>query len=258
MQIEELLAVGLSKSQANAYITLLSGGSATPSALAKLIGETRTNTYAILDKLVSLKLATVIESNKKVYKASNPFNLSELIKRQHAKILEQENMIESIMPKLMSMYLADQEPGVRFFKGKEDLKKIYQEQINSKKPIYFIKSHTDLEYFGFEYLNKIRLIPAKYGVKRYGITPDMYKINPTKEADKLSDLERTWVNLKDYSSKVEWSIFGDKVSAISFGKEGVGMIIDSPQIAESMRQIFELAKAGAKARYPKPKYGYKK
>jgi len=257
MQNEELLAVGLTKSQANAYIALLKEGPNTPAALAKRIGETRTNTYAILDKLVKLKLATINQSSKKIYKATSPLNLSELLKQRRTKILDQETMVESIMPRLMSMYLANQEPGVRFFRGKEDLKKIYKEQLDSKRQIYFFKSYADLEYFGFDYLNKIRLETAKYGVKRYGITPDM-RANPSKKADKLSNLDRTWVNLKDYSSKVEWTIFGDKVSAVSFGKEGVGIIIDSPQIAESMRQIFELAKAGAKARYPKPKYGYKK
>jgi hypothetical protein len=77
---------------------------------------------------------------------------------------------------------------------------------------------------------------------------------PQGHADEYSDID-IWIGVDD--DKV-FTIFGDKVSAISFGKEGLGMIIESPQIAESMRQIFELAKAGAKARYPKPKYGYKK
>jgi hypothetical protein len=170
----------------------------------------------------------------------------------------QEQEFKQIAPELNALYLADNAPGIKYYKGKEELKHIYDEQIKSGKPIYFVKTHADFDYYGFKYLTQIRLAPAKYGIKKYGLVPDRKESNPTKKEDELCLLDRTWLDPKDYTAKVEWGVFGDKVSAISFGKEGVGMIIESPQIAESMRQIFKLAEAGAKARYPVPKYGYKK
>jgi sugar-specific transcriptional regulator TrmB len=258
MTIEQLIEIGLTNTQAKAYLALLKHGQISPPELAKLIDEARTNTYSVLDKLVVLKLATQVGNKKKLYKATNPSNLEEFVKLRRLKALEQEHKLDGMLPELMQMYFkVDSEPGIRFFKGKNELKRIYEEQIKSKETIYLIRSIDDLNYYGFDFINKVRLAPAEYGVKRYGLTPDI-QTNPSQAADKKSNLERTWVNPKDYDAKVEWTIFGDKISAISFGKEGVGMIIESPQIAESMRQIFELAKAGAKARYPKPKYGYKK
>ena len=131
------------------------------------------------------------------------------------------------------------------------------EQLETRQTIYLIRSSADIKYYDFDFVSNIRLAAAKYGIQRYGICPDIKETNPTRQDDKRSNLDRTWVDKDDYNAEVEWTIFGDKVSAISFGKEGVGMIIESPQIAESMRQLFNLAKAGAKARYPKPKWGYK-
>ena len=61
-------------------------------------------------------------------------------------------------------------------------------------------------------------------------------------------LERTWYLQEDYTAPVEWSVYGNKVSVISFGQEVIGMVIDSPQIAESLRQIFGMLDEGLKRR----------
>nr|MBP9821153.1 hypothetical protein [Candidatus Saccharibacteria bacterium] len=41
-------------------------------------------------------------------------------------------------------------------------------------------------------------------------------------------------------------VYGNKVSIISFGKEAIGTVIDSPQIAESLKQIFKILDKGLK------------
>lgn len=259
MTVRQLEDIGLTNSQAKAYLALLKYQSLTPPQLAKIISETRTNAYSILDKLEELKLVQQIEKTKKTYKASNPTHLEDFVKKQKAQAQIREEKTRRMLPELTQMYFKiDSEPGIRFFKGKGELKKIYEEQIDSKKTIYFVRSPADIAYYGFDYIHNVRLTPAvKYGTQRYGLVPDGPEAYPTREKDRNSNLKRTWIAPEDYTAKVEWTIFGDKVSVISFGKEGIGMIIESPQIAESMRQIFKLAEAGAKVRYPKPKRRYK-
>ena len=53
-----LSAAGLNETEANVYQTLLSKKLWKPSDLAKSVGETRTNIYKILDRLVELGLAS--------------------------------------------------------------------------------------------------------------------------------------------------------------------------------------------------------
>ncbi len=47
-----------------------------------------------------------------------------------------------------------------------------------------------------------------------------------------------------YDAPVEIDIFGNKVAILSFGDELIGMIIESKQIASSLRQLFILATLG--------------
>jgi sugar-specific transcriptional regulator TrmB len=251
MDYKHLVGIGLTLPQAKAYLELLRHESLTPPEIAKLIGEKRTNAYSVLNKLVELKLAELLNGKKKSYKAANPANLEDFVKQQRQLAQEREQQARQMLPELMQMYFkVDSEPGIRFFKGKNELKKIYDEQITSKETLYLIRSPKDLNFYGFEFMNKIRLAPAEHGVKRVGITPYLPNApHNTPADDKKSNLQRTWCNANDYTASVEWTIFGNKVSAISFGKEGIGMIIESPQIAESMRQIFELAKKGAQTSY---------
>ena len=80
MDVKFLKQLGLNGSQAKAYIALVKQGSLTPPELAELTGETRTNAYSILDKLVSLGLAKKVESSKKAtYRAEHPANLEKLV-----------------------------------------------------------------------------------------------------------------------------------------------------------------------------------
>lgn len=82
----------------------------------------------------------------------------------------------------------------------------------------------------------------------YAITPrDQFaKLRvTTPEADKAILFERTWVDASLYSAPVEIDIYGDKIALLSFGTELIGVIIQSPQIANALQQIFALAKRGA-------------
>ena len=46
----------------------------------------------------------------------------------------------------------------------------------------------------------------------------------------------------DYNSPVEIDIFGDNVAFINFDKDGMSTLIESPEIADAMRQMFLFAK----------------
>jgi hypothetical protein len=56
----------------------------------------------------------------------------------------------------------------------------------------------------------------------------------------------TWVPEQAYSAPVEISVYNSRVAIISFGEEAVAMLIESPQVADALRQIFAMAKVGAK------------
>ena len=52
--------------------------------------------------------------------------------------------------------------------------------------------------------------------------------------------ERTWLQEGDLQEPVEWTVYGNKLSIVSLGSEFIGMIIESPQITASFREILGL------------------
>ena len=77
------------------------------------------------------------------------------------------------------------------------------------------------------------------------ITPKDRLIKSTENDAKIL-FNRTWIDKKYYTAPVEIDIYSNKVAILSFGKELIGIIIESPQIAKALKQLFLLSKKGAK------------
>jgi len=248
---EQLLIAGLTKQQAVAYIKLIDAQSVIPSEFSQDIGEARSNTYKILDELVSKGLAKKFKEKSKIrYSAESPAHLLKLAREKKDEIELAEGNLKTAVPELLKKYYKTHEqPGVRFYQGKEGIKEIFDEQIQVGKPIQFLKTRADIEFFGFQFMNEVRNLAPKANLRRRGFTPDTPEAPKNiKESDKKMLLERTWYLPEDYTAPVEWSVYGNKVSIISFGKEAIGMVIDSPQVADSLRQIFALLDEGLRRR----------
>lgn len=242
-----LSAAGLSETEAKTYQALITQKHWLPSELAKVVGESRTNMYKILDNLVDKKLAKRFDLNKKLhYQAENPSQLIELAHRERKRQEQHEKELELHSQALMHDYIRTHEqPGVRFYRGKKELKDVYLDQVNSGEEIYIIRPDYNMDIYDFEFMREIRHMARKAGIDRYAITPDREKAPVNyKESDPFMLLTRTWVEAGEYTAPVEWNAYGDKLAIMSFGNEAIGMIIESPQIAESFRQLYRIMDQG--------------
>lgn len=246
-----LTQLGLTQLQATAYIFLLQHGPHTPPALALELKESRTNTYNILERLVELELVKRFEEKKKfVFQAEPPTALERLAVKQREVALERERKLHAAMPTMLASYFAGNEkPGVKFYQGETELKDIYDDQIKSGEPIYIIRPDYNMDLYDFDFMSEIRHRARRAGIKRYAITPDREKAPKNfEESDPYMLLKRTWINAGDYTSPVEWNAYGDKLAVMSFGTEAIGMIIESPQIADAFRQLYKLLEEGLRRR----------
>jgi sugar-specific transcriptional regulator TrmB len=250
MNEETLVKIGLNPTQAKAYLALMHNGKLTPPELAKITGEARTNAYSVLDQLVELGLAKKTEVKKKFqYQLENPVALEKLVKYHRDEALERERSVKNAMPALLNyFYTYSEQPGVRFFQGKDGVIEMYKDKMRTVKTISMVRSPADLDFFGdFEGIARIRRKFNSSSISRHMITPDSKEAHVDwKNNDKNHGNTRTWLKKDDYTAPVEWSVYGDKVGIISFGEEAMGLIIESPQIAESFRQLLKLAELGSK------------
>jgi len=244
MNIDLLKKIGLTESQSKAYIALVKYGSLKANELAEKIEETRTNSYMILDRLVELGLATKDESAKVMkYMPTNPTSLERLIENKRKDVLTTEKQVRDTMPQLLSYYYTYQnQPGVRFFQGEEGIMQMYEDQRRTSKDIYFISSQAAFNLLGDKLYKHIEQ-RAKLGIKSFGIEPAEEKnIDDGQENDKKLLRDMVWAPTGALEAPVNMYVYGDKTALISFDEEVIGTIIESPKIAQAMKQLFGLAK----------------
>jgi sugar-specific transcriptional regulator TrmB len=243
----DLSAAGLTPTEAKCYTALLERKEWKPAELAKYVNETRTNCYKILDNLVGYELAERFDKAKKLhYRAANPSQLLELARQQRRAREQAEATLELQAQQLLTTYYASQEqPGVQYFQGKEEISHIFDKIAHASEPVVFVHTLAGIDFYGFDAMHKLRMKAVKNNTPRHALTPDDTGApHNYAETDKQVLLERTWLQKDDYTAPVEWGAFDDKLYIISYGEEALGLLIESPQIAASFKQLFSLLRRG--------------
>jgi hypothetical protein len=158
-------------------------------------------------------------------------------------------IIDTALPALISDYnLVSGKPGIRFFEGQGGLEKIYEDILETGENFYLVRSAYEPAYKGKivpiidEFIKK----RVKKGISVTALTPrDRLAQKTTPEQDAKILYKRTWLDTKSYNAPVEIDIYGNKVALLSFGAEFIGVIIESPQIAKALKQLFLLSQKGA-------------
>lgn len=238
-----LKKAGLTESQARGYLALIQNGTLTPVELAAGTGESRTNGYAIADKLVELGLATKKDGVRAVYAAAHPSALEALAEKRRKVVIANERTVKDGMSPLIDLFYAHTEqPGTRVLQGIDGIKSVYEDTLRAPgNEIYLLRTTADEVDLGLNYLNNYRERRAAAGIHTYALTPDTAIARRNRDTeDERMLFHRTMIAPDAYTAPVEIDIYGHKVALIAYGETQMATIITSPPIAEAMRQLFRL------------------
>jgi hypothetical protein len=112
--------------------------------------------------------------------------------------------------------------------------------LTAATPIHMVRSQSDVEFYDQAFYDDFRAKRAKNGIETHAITPKTGHALLNKADDQAFAFIRTMIPAKLYTGSVEWNSYDDKLAVISYGQEALGMVIESPQIAESFRQLISL------------------
>ena len=245
---EILSRTDLTPSQTDILDFLYQTKEAKASEIAKSIRKSRTIVYKDLEELEKLELIEKKEKPNQValFSAGHPSLLKNLLDQKEAQLEKDKELLDSYLPNMLSSFnLAHNRPGIRFFEGVEGMKKIYEEILDEGKDFRLIRTAYEPTYN-----DKIAPIVKEFIAKRVKKNIKVTAIVPSDFDDPEKDarwlMKRFNVEKEAYTAPVEIDIFGDKAAILSFGDELVGMIIESKQIAQSLKQLFSLATAGSK------------
>jgi sugar-specific transcriptional regulator TrmB len=237
MIIEKLEQLGLNKKEAAVYIASLELGESNINRISTKSKISRTTVYDIID---SLKLKGLIGSinkkKKKYYFATDPNFLNE-------KIDQERNTLKSILPELLSISnIIDKKPKIQFYEGAEGIKEIYLDTLKYPNDtihawvtdkVFSVFDEKDDEFINYYLKKRIE----KKIIARV-IAPNTELLRRYKNLDN-QNIRQTKINTdNDFNIDVEIDLYANKKIGIMAFEERIGLIIESPKIFNTLKNIF--------------------
>jgi len=226
--MEELKQAGLTENESKIYLALIELGPSLAGQIARKTGLHRRTIYDTIEMLIQKGLVGYIkENNRKLFQAANPERLLEIIQ-------EKQNILAPFVQALEQKYSSIKEKEeTNFYKGKEGLKTIFEDQLSSKEILILGASPLAYEtlQFYFKWYDKTR---KQKKIKTRIIATDK-KI--TKSKIPLAEIKYL---PEKYSNPVAVNIYNDKTAIIVWAKEPIAILIKNKEIANAYKTYFEL------------------
>jgi HTH-type transcriptional regulator, sugar sensing transcriptional regulator len=233
--IEQLKKSGLSETEAKVYLALLDLGPSLAGKISRRTGLHRRTVYDTTERLIKKGLiGYILENNRRLFRASNPEKIVEMID-------ERKNLVMPIMNSLALKYNeTKKKEETNFYKGKEGLKTVFEDQLNYKEVLILgasPKAYEVLQFY-FKWYDKKRKLKK---IKTRIIAQDRrIKRIPLAEIRYLPE---------KYENPVSMNIYGDNVAIILWGSaKPMAIVIKNEEMAKGYRQYFELVWNIAKQR----------
>ncbi len=256
--IHVLQAVGLDAKESQLYVAGLQLGTAPASDYAKSTGLNRITAYNLLEDMVHRSYFTVIRKMRAKWYAPVAPEFVALEARKNAEALER------VLPELRSLQGAKyRKPRVRFFEGWEGVRHVYEDTLTASAELLNFANSAVVREFWPRYDDEYVGERMKRGIHLRGIAPDDTAGRRVHGEDQGRLREIRLVPASQFDFTNEINIYDHKVAICSFDsglrgdRDMFGVIIESKEVAETQRQIFEMAWRFAATTTPKdaPKKG---
>ncbi len=241
-----LQSFGFSQKEVIVYVALLELGRGTVRQISSKAGINRTTGYDILGSLANKGLVTVSgKEPKSEYAAEPPEAITTYLKKVAEETAEHIKKSEAILPELELLHAKQNRPRIRFYEGKEGLEHVYEDTLTSSEPIRAYATVDDMHKALPNYFPKYYKRRAVKNISIRAIVPETPISRERREHDTEEKREIAFVPADMYYFSPEINIYDNKVMIASL-REKLGIIIESPEIADAMKKIYELAWAEAK------------
>lgn len=244
--IKSLKYIGFSNKEVSVYLALLELGKGTVTEISRKAGINRPTGYHILASLSSKELVKISgKEPKQEYVAESPDQIEKILQKKVEENQKFINEAKKIIPELKSIHNIKDRPKVFFYEKSEGLKRVYEDTLTSHEPIRAYATVDDMHKGLSNYFPEYYRRRARAGISIRAIIPktEIGIERSTHNKEELREIE--FVPADKYYFSPEINIYDNKVMIASW-KEKLGIIIESQEISDAMKKIFELAWLGAK------------
>ena len=245
-----LEALNLNPKEVKIFLKLLELGAQPASNIARICEIPRNTVRSILDKLV--KEGIIIKTrraNTQYYATEKRENIVRNLKTQKVRLAEkidnQIELLEKYGEELTFRNHSQSRPRITFYEGLSGLEKVYEDTLTAKHGLKSWASYDDLIEVMPEYFANYFKRRAKLKIPMRSIHPDTAMARKQQKLDRSELRESALIPPKKFNWQPEIQVYNDKINITSW-KEKIGIIIESEEIAQAMRAIFDLSYEAAK------------
>lgn len=230
--------IGLSDKEAKVYLALIGVDDDSVLGLARKTSINRTTIYPVLQSLISRGLVSETQKGVKThYRAEPPERLESVLERRKVEIDEQVKRLGDIVPRLRSQMRGDSRPVVKYYEGKQGVLSVLDDFIGDDatdgETIYMIYNRDLLEKrFSSEDRARYQKRRIAAGLKTVAI----YSASHDLPEHPLSVRRRL---PPDVDIKAEIAVFRNRVRIITLGERVSSLLIEHPDIADTVKTIIE-------------------
>jgi len=250
----ELTSLGFSDKEALVYLGSLQLGLATAQEIGKKSGINRATTYVLIDSLIKKGLmSSFVKDGKKFFVAESPHKLISLLHLQKKELEEKERELTAALPQLLAIYNVEgDKPKIRYlegFEGVASVAKYFEDQEGEFVQIVSLDEVEKVKHF-FQYRHRHieelsrRAVPNR--LLAVMAEPDFARI-PV-----IPGAVVRLISSEKFPLRGDISVRGNAVFIYSFQEKMIGIVITSADIANTIRQLFNLAWEGSSG-YPTEK-----
>ncbi|MEN9626067.1 MAG: hypothetical protein RL557_395 [archaeon] len=223
---EELKELGLTENECKVYLALIDHGPSLAGFISRRAGLHRRNVYDVTEMLIKKGLVGyILKNNWRYFEASDPRKIIEMMH-------EKESLLQPVIDQLSEKFNATKEKQeTNFYKGKEGLKTVFEDQLQYKEILILgasIKAYEILQFYFIWYDKKRKQKKIRSRI----ITSD-------KKIRKVPLAQIKYLPEK-YVSPVAVNIYGDKTAIILWAAEPLAIVIKNKEITEGYKNYFEI------------------
>ena len=233
--------LGLNKKEGRVYLALLSLGKTTAYNVSIKSGLKKPTTYVILEQLVEKGFALKIPRDKKqLFVAKSPQKCLAVMKKK----LE---FSENAMPELLAIKKQEgDKANVAYFDDIKGIKELYSKKLKIIK-----RENRTKEIVGFlgcvdgapkeliDFWKEFNKERCKMGIEMRAIITDHPSNEKFIKNQKNLSLDLKVISSEKYNKHISIEVYDRFIQIVSF-REVQGILIESPDMAEALKQIFEM------------------
>lgn len=235
----------LTEKEVGLFLKCLELGSQPASQIARVCELPRNTVRSILDNLVRKGLMVKsTRANTQYYATEKKENLVRMLKAKRLRADEeldtQLRLLDEYGDELSARHWAISRPRITFYEGLAGLEKVYEDTLTTKEGLRSWASYDALLDVLPDYFTNYFKRRAKKHIAMKAIHPDTEKSRAGQARDNQELRQSALVPADKFNWAPEIQIYDNKINITSW-KEKLGIIIESQEIADALKAIFDLS-----------------